>query len=467
MSKIPILLPVEISSRELDYKIFVGCLALNSENRVFIGQHDVVFRLSQYLQGGVYIGKNIFLLEWPLATLDRYESIKRNGFVYIHLDEEGAVWDGLEPEWRNQLSRRVDPRCLAREDYMCTWGDFQRDYYKSFGPDCADHIVTTGYPKFDLYKAPYNAYYAADTSSLRDTYGPFILVNTNFGLVNYQLGTRGIFAKEYGYDVEVPEKRARFLKLWAHNTAIYARFVRLIGHLSIAFPKHTLVVRPHPTEDSTTYEDIFRGVENVKVVHQGTVVPWLLAGKVLVHNGCTTAIEAHFLGSRIVNFKPVNDAEADLFLPNVIGTTCTTEEEVAEQVASCLDEHAARPVAEPLPPRARKLLANLDTSDGLHRLVEVIAGAQRTVSERPVTFRSAKYATGEALQRAYDLAKDVVRPLFPEKQRRYKFLVSDAMFARFRRSDIEARTQNMSRVVGKRIHLSFHGLDLFSLEEVE
>lgn len=460
----PILFPIEIRSRELDYKLFLALLCLNRHNRMFIGQHDTLFRLSRHIRGGVYIGKNIFLLEWPMATLDRYASIKRHGFVYIHLDEEGAIYYGLEPQWREQLSRRVDPQCLAPDDYMCTWGDFQRDYYKSLGPDCAGHIVTTGYPKFDFYKAPYAGYYGDAASRLRDEHGPFILVNTNFGLVNHRLGTAGAFVKAYGYDVDSPEMRTRFLRTWAHDTAIYAGLMRVINRLSVEFPQHRIVVRPHPVENHARYEHIFGGVPNVRVVHEGEVAPWLLACEVLVHNGCTTAVEAHFLGTPIVNYNPVEDVEANLFLPNTVGTACPTEEAVVDQVRANLNGQGRQRDTGAVHPKAGALIFNFGSAEGVQRFVGVVADAERAARQRGTNFRWAGHALDEVRHRTWALAKDVARPLFPEKQKWHRFLSGAALFSGFSRRDVASRVSRMSRIVGRPVRLNFHARDLFSLE---
>lgn|GEM_PF-1059929 len=462
--KIPILFPVEIINRELDYKLFLGCMAADGTNKIFIGQHDAIFRLSRYLYGGVYVGKNVFLEEWPLATFERYESIKKNGYIFVHLDEEGAVYNGVEPQWQQWLSRRLDPRCLHKEDYICTWGDFQRDYYRSFSPDCVNNIVTTGYPKFDLYKDPYRSYYQKEVDVIRDEFADFILLCVNFTWVNYKLGTKGAFMKRTGYDVDDPVKQTSFLNWWVHDTKVYADFIKLVNELRLRFPDKNIVLRPHPCEDVETYRNIFAGIKNVHVVHRGSVVPWILASKVLIHNGCTTAIEAHFLNKDIINYDPLEDKTQKLFLPSLLGSFCITEQAVAIKVEESLKK-SLNGGNNALDQRAQSLLCNLSSSKGLERLLAVIGAAANKVDIASLRYKKREYCLQESLGGFYNQVKRVVRPLFPEKQRLYKFLTSTQMFAGISPQEIKEKVVTMCVLLKKDIDVKFYGREVFSLEE--
>ena len=40
----------------------------------------------------------------------------------------------------------------------------------------------------------------------------------------------------------------------------------------------------------------------MKVISEGNVIPWLLASKTMVHNGCTTGLEAYALGVPAISY---------------------------------------------------------------------------------------------------------------------------------------------------------------------
>jgi hypothetical protein len=67
------------------------------------------------------------------------------------------------------------------------------------------------------------------------------------------------------------------------------------------------------------------------VTNDGSVVPWLLAAKVLVHNGCTTGVEAYVMRVPAVAYHPsVNDYYDNGFyrLPNLLSYRCFNFEEL-------------------------------------------------------------------------------------------------------------------------------------------
>jgi hypothetical protein len=79
-------------------------------------------------------------------------------------------------------------------------------------------------------------------------------------------------------------------------------FKQLIPALERAFPNVTIVVRPHPSENQQIYHDIAAQCQRVKVANKGNVIPWLLAAKTMIHNGCTTGLEAYALGAPAISY---------------------------------------------------------------------------------------------------------------------------------------------------------------------
>ena len=62
----------------------------------------------------------------------------------------------------------------------------------------------------------------------------------------------------------------------------------------------------------------FGGLKNVHVISEGSVIPWLIASKFVIHNGCTTAIESFLLEKHVISYRPYVDALYDLDVPNKI-----------------------------------------------------------------------------------------------------------------------------------------------------
>jgi len=85
------------------------------------------------------------------------------------------------------------------------------------------------------------------------------------------------------------------------------------------------VIRPHPSENHQVYQEIASRCGRVRVTNEGNVIPWLRAAKALVHNGCTTAIEAYLMDVPVVSYQvTVNESFERGFyrLPNFLSHQC-------------------------------------------------------------------------------------------------------------------------------------------------
>ena len=86
--------------------------------------------------------------------------------------------------------------------------------------------------------------------------------------------------------------------------------------MAAAFADYTIVVRPHPVEKHAPWEAIASRHPRLVVEQTGNVLSWLLAARALVHNGCTTGVEAYALGVPAMAYEPVPNERFDSELPN-------------------------------------------------------------------------------------------------------------------------------------------------------
>jgi hypothetical protein len=110
-----------------------------------------------------------------------------------------------------------------------------------------------------------------------------------------------------------------------HKQAIFESFQRLIPKLEDAFSNCNIIVRPHPTENHDVYQQIAARCKRVQVTNDGNVVPWLMAAKAVIHNGCTTGVEAYVMGVPAISYRPKVNDHYDLGfyrLPNMMSYQC-------------------------------------------------------------------------------------------------------------------------------------------------
>ena len=372
--------PIEIAARELDAKVLLGLAAAERGMSVILGRRLDVD--SPQFAPGVYMAKNVrggFILDKP-ATF---------GHAVVALDEEGLV---RFPD--HVQAMRLETRALTVPRILFAWGRDNADHWRSLTSYDGRPIVEAGNPRADLLRPELRGVHDAEAEALRSRHGRFVLLNTNFSIVNHFQTGHTSFKRAGGADA------ATFRRIWsglsAHKRALLDHFLALIGPLARAIAPAKLVVRPHPSEDQTAWRSEAARHANVEVIARGGVVPWLIASAGLVQNGCTTAIEAALLDVPTVTFRPVVAADYDLDLPNRFGVAVAGAAQAVEAVRAMVSDASA--ILEPRPARLARLEPHIASAEGAlscERIVEGLA-AHRDLLARPraapVVTRAKAYA---------------------------------------------------------------------------
>lgn len=368
-----LLLPVETKTREFDAKLLLAAVAAERGFRVVIGSKAEMHQAAARLPRGLYLAKDLHPANLRMARI-----LRQLGHRLLACEEEGLVRDDRE----RHFAIRVDPAVLAEVEAVLCWGDDHAELMAGHPDLGARPSLATGNPRIDLLREPLRSLFDDDVAALRQRYGRFVLINTNFGHVNHfvpQLSSR----RAGGAAVPQPRDdspRARLLSDMAdYRAGIFERFRALLPRLADALPGHTLVVRPHPAEAPGPWREAAAGRSDIDVVHEGPVAPWLLAADALIHNGCTTAIEAHVLGVPAISFQPHKDARYDRALPDSLSVEVADEVALLEAVSSTLSRGG--PV-EAIPGHrdvARRHLTGLDGALACDRIVDVLEEQRASV----------------------------------------------------------------------------------------
>ncbi|HWR93024.1 MAG TPA: surface carbohydrate biosynthesis protein, partial [Desulfobacterales bacterium] len=291
MTQPALLMPVENQVRELDARLLLACVAARRGLHSIIGfKRDVEFSIASFPRS-VFISKSIRIGNRKIFPIAR-----ELGHEIVAWDEEALVH--LPPEM--YYSRRLSTTGMVHISHLFAWGEDNAELWRKYPhlpPDMPIHV--TGNPRGDLLRPEICAYYSEAADDIRKTYGRFILVNTNFNHVNAFYPAQNLF-QPVAKPGDMPEfgQAARGMSreyaegLRDHKQAVLDDFLRLIPDLETAFPDCAVVVRPHPTENQEIYGRIASRCTRVKVTNEGNVIPWLLAAQALIHNGCTTGVEA-------------------------------------------------------------------------------------------------------------------------------------------------------------------------------
>jgi surface carbohydrate biosynthesis protein len=371
-----LLIPVENQVRELDPKLLLACVAARRGFTSVIGSRREMEMLIDSFPRSIYLSKSMtvrsLLFFWVAA---------KYGHEIITWDEEALVH--LPPE--TYFSRRLHPAAIRYVSHLFAWGEENAELWRQY-PELPRGIPihVTGNPRSDMLRTQMHPYYAADVAAIRREFGNFILVNTNFNHVNAFGADMNLFKP-----ARRPGERARFGRaargmsreyaegLRDHKQAVMADFERMIPLLEDSFPEVTVVVRPHPTESHDAYRRPAAGCRRVRVTNQGNVVPWLLSARALIHNGCTTGVEAFELGVPALSYRAtVNDTYDNGFyrLPNAVSHNCFGFDALRQTLRGVLDGGVTAPDTEERRRLVRHHLAAQDGPLACERILDVLEG---------------------------------------------------------------------------------------------
>jgi surface carbohydrate biosynthesis protein len=307
-----------------------------------------------------------------------FQIMRKLGHEIVAWDEEALVH--LPPE--TYFSRRLSPVAMAFVSHMLAWGPDNAELWQQYPslPDGAD-IHVTGNPRNDLLRPEISHYYQDTVVELRKRYGDFILINTNFNHVNAFYPGLNLFVPNDKPGVEPrPGRAAKGMSreyaegLRDHKQAIFEKFQQIIPAVEKAFQEHTIVVRPHPTENQKIYRQIAAECERVKVTNEGNVVPWLMAARALIHNGCTTGVEAYVMGVPAISYRAAVNENYDYGfyrLPNLLSHQCYDFEELSTTLGNILTGKQGAAGGDEREILARQHLAALDGPLACERIVDV------------------------------------------------------------------------------------------------
>lgn len=378
-----LLIPVEIQVREMDAKILLSAAAAERGFPVIMGSRAFLHFQASSVPPGVYIAKSMRTL-----SIRMFEILRKLGHDIVAYDEEALV---RAPDYE-YYRWRLCPETVAQVAHLMAWGEDDAAVLRAYEGYRGAPIHVTGNPRIDLMRPDVREYYRPEVGAIRDRFGDFVLVNSNFNKVNHFFPELSELknAAETGENTQAHPFEAGKGR---HKLTLFQSFLDMLPKLCAALPQRTVVLRPHPAENFAPWLAIAERCPNLRVVNEGNVVPWLMACKALVANSCTTQVESALLDVPTVNFEPVTHDEYDYALPNSLSRPARTPEElcvlVREMVAGTLG---------PLDLAARKAVLDRHVSAlegplAADRMVDMLVDSGY-LARRPPRPTLAKYARG-------------------------------------------------------------------------
>lgn len=317
-----IILPSETQSREFDAKLLLACMLAERGLPTIVGSRVAIHNHMHKLDPSIYFAKDF---RKPSSRL--FKILKGLGASIVAWDEEGLLFFDADSYYQ----RRVHAPNLAQVKEFFAWGPLNAKITATAPGYHSQPIHLFGNPRIDMLRPEMRGIYSREVAELQQRYGKFILINSNFGILNHYLPTH--VARPGGMDrvtgkMSSPATDAKLL----HLGQVFEAFKAMLVPLAQKFPQHTIVIRPHPSESLEAWREAAKGQSNIDVVHEGPVQPWLLACDAMVHSSCTTGIEGYLLGTRVISYRPVQSDKFDHQVSNDLSHQVFSLEEMLEAV---------------------------------------------------------------------------------------------------------------------------------------
>lgn len=434
-----LILPVETLSRELDAKLLTACVAAEAGFSVILGsKRDVHMRIER-LPPSIYMGKSLSHSNGKL-----YRRLHDLGCLVASGDEEALVYYSPD-SYRNA---KLAPDTIRGVDLLLAWGAENELLWRDYAGYDGTPIRVTGNPRTDMLRPELRPYWAGDVQELKARYGNFLLLNSNFGKVNHYRADRSVQLRLLEEARQGKPAADDFnLQLAAHRLELFGEFQKLAPALAEAFPQHVLVIRPHPSESHDSWRELTAGYENVEVVHEGSVIPWLLGADAVIHNGCTTAIESWVMGKTAITFRPASSENLDLQLPNDLSHQARDIAAVIRLIGETLGGRTVaenRSEQEALVSRYISALEGPLSSD---RVIGELAGIAGSRAGRPA--RDPRRVLILTASGMFNRAKGRIKPWVRGARHRRRYRYHDHIFPDIPASYLEARMGRLQDILGR------------------
>ena len=312
-------LPIETKVRELHGKLWLGLHLLERGHDVVVGPSWEVDVTLHKTQPDTYISQG------PSdSKIDQFTELREAGIRVYALPPESGIGSSTEQIVMNkkQIVNHID-------GFLCFGQKFKNALSKYYKDTNSIHL--TGNPRFDLQNSQFRAFYYNRAKNLRNEYGSFILLNTNFGLAN-------AFDQDKKYKMKEKITGGIDMNNLRHGRRTFHSFLESVLYLSDSLNELNIIVRPHPGENHEIYSHTFDKFDDIKVIHSGDVREWITAAEMVMHHDCTTGIESVLLGKPTLSYRPIDAQNSDKRIPQAVSTEVFERDRLVEKIQELVSE---------------------------------------------------------------------------------------------------------------------------------
>lgn len=333
MKKKWVVIRLEITTREFFSKSLLAYKLANMGFGVIV-TNSLTERVDRFPKGA-YIVNSIYK-----NNHDKLKGIKKYGNRIYVLDEESLVIRDEE-----EYLRRIPIENMVLVDkFFCTGLNHIKIMRKGI-PSQVNKFVVTGNPRINFLHKMFDEIESSKVDEIIAEHGDFVLLVSNFGTVNL-FGSKTDKIDRYNKKyktfaqqglLEGINSKQEFDERFSHYEEIFQSFLLLIERLGGEYKNIKIIIRPHPAEDHKIWNTLASKYQNIHVIHDGNLTEWIKASRLVIQNGCTSAIESLFLNKPCISYRPVVNESYDQLLPSEVSVNFFEEQSVIDEIATALN----------------------------------------------------------------------------------------------------------------------------------
>lgn len=290
MNRKTILFSIELADRELFAKTWLAMEMVKRGFRVYIGTFRAIHEIRHKIKSCIFFHKSSYQR--------RALQYKRQmGAVIAVMDEEAGI---AIP------SRNLDDFCQFRYgpinkeayDYVFTIGNGYTRRLLAMPNMEGVRVVTTGWPRIDLWREEYAAIHAGKLAEIRKEHGDYWLFVSSFGFTS----RAGMEAQLRNAQADKSSYSEKWVLSLQNVYQALTNYIDLLRQLA-SHAEQKIIIRPHTSESIDEWKALFAAYPNVVVIREGDISPWLLAASGVITYRSTVNVQAALNGIPTVQYK--------------------------------------------------------------------------------------------------------------------------------------------------------------------
>lgn len=250
---------VEVTKRELDSRTLIASKLAQKGLNVVLGEKNEILWACCL---GLYPPGVIFDKCAQILDDKKWHKLKRKGFVFTSLDEEGLV---TQPDYF--FAQRFSKNAVKESALIFCWGRKQADMIRAKYPKAK--IVESGNPRMSLLHKNSKHWFNDEIEEIKKKYGKFVIVCSSFNPFEDAYDESNAWRKK-----EDEEAKKSVLRICDQLVKVGTK----------------VIYRPHPSDAPIK-------LENMEVDGRWSIAPWLHTCTLLINANCATSFDAYISGT--------------------------------------------------------------------------------------------------------------------------------------------------------------------------